>query len=59
MARGVTLPGVTPGLRRLASLIEVRGLANRSEGLGARLAQGLSIKVRVWAGPGGWPRACR
>ena len=32
--RGVTLAGVTPGLRRLAWLIEVRGLANRSEGFG-------------------------
>ena len=31
---GVTLAGVTPGLRRLAWLIEVRGLANRSEGFG-------------------------
>ena len=28
------MAGVTPGLRRLAWLIEVRGLANRSEGLG-------------------------
>ena len=68
MDRGVTLAGVTPGLRRLAWLIEVRGLANRSEGLGrpgpvdksegfgwAGLAQGPSIKVRDlggWAGPG-------
>ncbi len=32
--RGVTLAGVTLGLRRLAWLIEVRGLANSSEGLG-------------------------
>ena len=61
MARGVTPAGVTPGLRRLAWLIEVRGLANRSEGLGwpgpvdksegfrwAGLAQGPSIKVRGW-----------
>ena len=32
---GVTLAGVTPGLRRLAWLIEVRGLANRSEGFWA------------------------
>ena len=32
--RGVTLAGVTPGLRRLAWLIEVRGLADRSEGSG-------------------------
>ena len=30
----VTRAGVTVGLRRLAWLIEVRGLANRSEGLG-------------------------
>ena len=52
MARGVTLAGVTPGLRRLAWLIEVRGLANRSEGLTNRserlvagLAWALSIKV--------------
>ena len=30
------------------------GFANRSEGLGAGLAQGLSIKVRAWGGPG-WP----
>ena len=29
-------------------------MANRSEGLGARLAQVLSIKVRDWGGPG-WP----
>ena len=29
-------------------LIEVRGLANRSEGLGAALARALSIKVRGW-----------
>ena len=56
---GVKLAGVTPGLRRQAWLIEARGLANRSEGLGwldpvhkgegfwwARLAQGPSIKVR-------------
>ena len=43
--------------RGLAWLIEVRGLANRSEGLGAGLAQALSIKVRGW-GPG-WPRPCR
>ena len=34
VARGVTPAGVTPGLRRLAWLIEARGLANRSEGLG-------------------------
>ena len=34
MDRGVTLAGVTPGMRRLAWLIEVRGLANRSEGFG-------------------------
>ena len=59
MARGVTPAGVTPGLRRLAWLIEARGLANRIEGLGplcpvdkgegfgwAGLAQGPSIKVR-------------
>ena len=31
---GVTLAGVTPGLGRLAWLIEVRGLANRTEGFG-------------------------
>ena len=42
VARGVTLVGVTLGLRRLAWLIEVRGLANRSEELGAGL--GVSIK---------------
>ena len=68
MARGETLAGVTLGLRRLAWLIEVRGLANRSEGFGgpgpfdksegfgwARRAQGPSIKVRDLgglAGPG-------
>ena len=65
MDRGVTLAEVTPGQRRLAWLIEVRGLANRSEGLGrpgpvdksegfgwAGLAHGLSIKVRGWGGPG-------
>ena len=56
------------GLRGLLWLIEARGLANRSEGLGwpgpvdksegfrwAGLAQGPSIKVRGlggWAGPG-------
>ena len=65
MDRGVTLVGVTLGLRRLAWLIEVRGLANRSEGFGepdpvdkskgfrwAGPAQGLSIKVRdLGAGP--------
>ena len=63
MARGVTLAGVTLGLRRLAWLIEVRGLANRSEGFGgpgpvdksegfrwAGLAQGPSIKVRDLGG---------
>ena len=61
MDRGVTLAGVTPGLRRLAWLIEARGLANRSEGLGwpgpvdksegfrwAGLARALSIKVMGW-----------
>ena len=61
MECGVTLAGVTPGLRRLVWLIEARGLANRSEGLGwpgpvdksegfrwAGLAQGPSIKVRGW-----------
>ena len=50
-----------PGLRGLFWLIEARGLANRSEGLGwpgpvdksegfgwAGLAQGPSIKVRGW-----------
>ena len=50
-----------PGLRGLLWLIEARGLANRSEGLGwpgpvdksegfrwAGLAQGPSIKVRGW-----------
>ena len=69
VARGVTLAGNTPGLRRLAWLTDARGLANRSEGLGwpgpvdkcegfrwARLAQGLSIKVKGFiggrAGPG-------
>ena len=66
VARGVTLAGVTPGLRRLAWLIEARGLANRSEGLGwpgpvdksegfrwAGLAQGPSIKVRGLGGRAG------
>ena len=61
VAGGVTPAGVTPGLRPLAWLIEARGLANRSEGLGwpgpvdksegfrwAGLAQGPSIKVRGW-----------
>ena len=48
VARGVTPAGVTLGLRRLAWLIEARGLANRSEGLGAGLAWALSIKVRGW-----------
>ena len=56
MARGVTPAGVTPGLRRLAWLIDASGLANRSEGLDrpgpvdksegfrwAGLAQALSI----------------
>ena len=46
--RGVTLAGVTLGLRRLAWLIEVRGLANRSEGFGG---WALSIKVRDLGGP--------
>ena len=50
--RGLTLAGVTPGLRRLAWLIEVRGLANRSDGLA------LSIKVKDLGGPL-WPRARR
>ena len=53
------------GIRRLAWLIEVRDLANRSEGLGwpgpvdksegfgwAGLAQGPSIKVRDYGRPG-------
>ena len=66
MDRGVTLAWVTPGLRRLAWLIEVRGLANRSEGFGgrgpvdkgegfgwARRAQGLSTKVRDLGGQAG------
>ena len=57
---------VTLGLRRLAWLIEARGLANRSDGLGrlgrvdegegfrwARRFQGLSIKVRVLGGLAG------
>ena len=44
MDRGVTLAGITLGLRRLAWLMEVRGLANRSEGFGGRA---LSIKVRI------------
>ena len=35
--------------RGLTWQIEVRGLANRSEGLGARLAKGTSIKVRQLA----------
>ena len=42
VARGVTPAGVTPGLRSQAWPIEARGLANRSEGLGAGLAQALS-----------------
>ena len=58
--------GVTLGLRRLAWLIEVRGLANRSEGFGgpgpvdksegfgwAGRAQGPSIKVRDLGGRAG------
>ena len=66
MARGVTPAGVTLGLRRLAWLIEARGLANRSEGLAwpgpvdksegfrwAGLAWALSIKVRGWGGRAG------
>ena len=66
VARGVTPAGVTPELRRLAWLIEARGLANRGEGLGwpgpidksegfrwAGLAQGLSIKVRDLGGRAG------
>ncbi len=65
VARGVTPAGVTPGSRRLAWLIDVRGLATRSEGLGwpgpvdkserfrwTELAQGLSIKLRDQGGPG-------
>ena len=65
VARGVTPAGVTPGLRRLAWLIEARGLANRSEGLGwpgpvdksegfrwAGRTQGPSIKVKGFGGPG-------
>ena len=68
VARRVTLAGVTLGLRLLAWLIEVRGLANRSEGFGgpgpvdksegfrwAGPAQGPLIKVRElggWAGRG-------
>ena len=55
MARRVTLAGVTLGLRRLAWLIEVRGLANRSEGFGGIA---LSMKVRDLGVPGG-PRARR
>ena len=70
MARGVTPAGITAGLRRQAWLIEARGLANRSEGLGwpstvdksegfgwTGLAQGPSIKVRGLgvAGPA-WAR---
>ena len=63
MARGVTLAWVALGLCRLAWPIEVRGLANRSEGFGgpgpvdkserfrwAGLAQGQSIKVRDLGG---------
>ena len=58
----------TPGLRRWGWLIELRGTANRSEGLGwpvpvdkkegfrwGGLAQALSMKVRGWgerASPG-------
>ncbi len=66
MACGGTLAGVTMGLRRLAWLIEVRGLANRSEGFGgpgpvdksegfgwAGRAQGPSIKVRDLGGRAG------
>ena len=66
MECGVTLAGVTLGLRRLAWLIEVRGLANRSEGFGgpgpvdksegfgwAGRAQGPSIKVRDLGGRAG------
>ena len=55
MDRGVTLAGGPLGLHRLAWLIEVRGLANRSEGFGG-LAP--SIKVRDLGGPGR-PRPCR
>ena len=44
-------------MRRLALLIEARGLANRSEGL-RRAGLALSIKVRDLGGPG-WPRARR
>ena len=53
--RRVTLAGVALGLRRLAWLIEVRGLANRSE-----VFRGLDPvkKVRDLGRPGG-PRACR
>ena len=66
VARGVTPAGVTPGIRRRAWLIEARGLANRSEGLGwpgpvdrseafgwAGQAQGPSIKVRGFGGRAG------
>ena len=64
--------GLRPGDGQ-AWLIEVRGLANRSEGFGTGLAQALSIKVKALggqAGPGpvdksegfggpGRPRPCR
>ena len=66
MDRGVTLAGLTLGLRRLAWLIEVKGLANRSEGFGglgpvdksegfgwAGPAQGPSIKVKDLGGRAG------
>ena len=66
MDRRITLAGVTLGVRRLAWLIEVRGLADRSEGFGglgpvdksegfgwARRAQGSSIKVRDLGGRAG------
>ena len=65
---GVTPAGVTPGLRHQAWLIEARGLANRSEGLGrpgpadksegfrwAGLARGPVHKVKDLGGPG-WHR---
>ena len=66
LARGVTPAVVTLRLPRLAWLIEVRGLADRSEGLGwpgpvdkcegsgwAGRAQGPSIKVRALGGRAG------
>ena len=54
VARGVTLVGVTLGLRRQPWLIEARGLANRSEVSSERGAVDKSGAFG-WAGPAQGP----